>query len=91
MIALITSWSSGTPTDLPAASLDWAPLFHVERVVALVGLISGVALVGWRAVLGDLPIRVGHLAYAEPETSAITIEHEQRICSIENQLRGLRR
>lgn len=90
-------WAShrhGAPDPLPDVALGWALLLHVERAVVLLGAVGAVALVGWRAVRGDLPVKLGQIEYAVKEattgTEAFIATQEERIREVEAAV-GIRR
>lgn len=82
-----TSDRSGVPTELPEIALGWTLLLHIERATALLGGIGIVILVGWRALRGELPIKLGHLEYpgeqATAEMRSAVASHEERIRALE--------
>lgn len=70
--ACLASAAHGVPDHLPAGSLGWPLLLHVERAAAVLGLLATVLLVGLRAVNGQLPVRVGHIEYPMSDVDART-------------------
>lgn len=82
------SYSEGTPTKLPGAALEWAFLFHLERAAAVLAAMGVVALVGWRALLGEFPIKFGQVEYpikqAATRSEEIAEAHEERIRILES-------
>jgi hypothetical protein len=89
VVGLVVWWSASasTPKDLPGASFGWAPLFYIERAGALLGAVGIVLLVGWRALHGRFPIRVGNIEYEELRASTKTVEsHEKRLRLLEDYL-----
>jgi len=93
-VATAASVSAGVPEDLPNVAMGWVLLFHMERAAALLGVIGLVLLIGWRAVQGELPIKLGNVEYeakraaADAEIVAEEQEHRIRILEV---LAGLRR
>lgn len=64
VVSLRTSAAARTvPGQLPNVAMGWVLLFHMERAAALLGVIGLVLLIGWRAVQGELPIKLGNLEY----------------------------
>lgn len=86
-LVVLGSYWHGTPVPLPDVALGWALLLHVERALVLVGAMGAVVLVGWRAMRGDLPIRVGQIEYeaekALTEAQAVEATHERRLRIVE--------
>jgi type VI protein secretion system component VasK len=93
-IAVAASVVAGVPGQLPNVAMGWVLLFHIERAAALLGVIGLVLLIGWRAVQGELPIKLGNVEYeakraaADAEIVAEELEHRIRILEV---LAGLRR
>lgn len=83
----------GSADELPAVALGWPFLFHVVRASVLLGSISVVLLVGWRASNGEFPIRFGQLEYASRRTAGraqdATASFERRVQALEA-LQGIR-
>jgi hypothetical protein len=73
---VVLSTAEGTPDQLPAPSLGWATLLHVERSAALIGVAAAVLLTGVRALNGRFPVRFGHMEYAIEERAS---DREQQI------------
>ncbi len=91
--AVYLSTQARVPEMLPGVALGWEALFHVERAGAMLGAIGVIMLVAWRALAGDLPVRLGSIEYAAKEAAIDTEElsqsHEPRIRLLEA-LAGLR-
>lgn len=77
-MGVLLSVLAGAPAALPAASLGWELLRHVERAVALLGLSGAALLVGVRALGGRLPIKLGQLEY-EPQESGADLDRRLRL------------
>lgn len=87
LFALVV-WASqrhGAPQPLPDIALGWALLLHVERAAALLAVTGAVMLIGWRALQGDFPSRLGQIEYTVEEaatrarTAAATLEERLRL------------
>lgn len=80
----------GTPVELPAASLGWPLLLHMERAVALLGLAAAAVLVGVRATRGRFPIRFGQIEYPADDIgrreTVLSDAREERLRFIEDVL-----
>lgn len=89
--AIAASVLSGSPTSerLPEIALGWQPLFHVERAGAMLGVLSAIILVGWRASRGELPTRFANVEYRLNETAVTSSSLEQRVWLLEL-INGLR-
>lgn len=61
------SMHAEVPRSMPAASLGWELLLHLERAVALLALVGAALLIGVRALGGTFPIKLGHIEYARDE------------------------
>jgi hypothetical protein len=89
--AVGVSLAHGVPDEMPAASLGWPLLLHLERAVLLLGLASAALLVGLRATRGQFPSRFGQVEYPVDDISrrdaAVTDGHEERLRFIEGVLR----
>jgi hypothetical protein len=85
------SVAHGVPAEMPAASLGWPLLLHVERAVALLGLAAAATLVGVRATRGRFPVRFGQIEYPADDIDgralAVRGTQEERIRFIEGVLR----
>jgi hypothetical protein len=81
---LLTSLISPFPAqgNLPVPALGFPLLLHVERAVALVGLLAVAALVVSRAARGELPIRFANLEYESQQLTQLA-NHERRIERLE--------
>jgi hypothetical protein len=81
--ALYASTRAAVPDPLPGVAMGWTALFHVERAGALLGAMGIVALIGWRALSGEFPIKFGNVEYAAKEAAAeaeeISVSQERRI------------
>ncbi len=85
--------ADGSPDKLPSAALGWRLLFHVVRATALLGAISLVLLIGWRATSGDFPIKFGQVEYAAREAAgeaARAAASQERRIRILEVLQGIR-
>ena len=80
-----TSHRQGVPETLPGAALGWILLFPVERAAALLGVVGGVLLVGWKAIHGELPVKFGQIEYPARVVSEAHVTAENQ----EHRLRGL--
>jgi hypothetical protein len=67
--ALYASERHGIPRTLPSPALGWPLLFHMERAIALLALTGSAALVLWRALKGEFPVRFGQLEYPAQESA----------------------
>jgi hypothetical protein len=87
VVAIYASARAGVPDPLPGVALGWMALFHVERAGAMLGAIGIVALIGWRALAGEFPIKFGNVEYAAKEAAAeaeaISASQERRIRVLE--------
>ena len=85
--AIYASTRASVPAPLPGVAMGWTPLFHVMRAGAMLGAIGIVALIGWRALSGEFPIKFGNVEYAAKETAAEAKQaaalQEQRIRTLE--------
>jgi hypothetical protein len=85
--AIYVSTRASTPDPLPGVAMGWTSLFHVERAAALLGAVGIVALVGWRALHGEFPIKFGNIEYPAKQTAAeageVSALQEQRIRVLE--------
>jgi hypothetical protein len=91
--SIVGSYSAGAPRPDPGIALGWGLLFHLERASLLVGVIALFALVSWRALQGELPIKFGQiLEYAPPEALSLFDRLQNsldaRIASLEDELRS---
>lgn len=81
------SHRSGAPSELPEVALGWTLLLHVERAAALLAAIGIVTLVGWRALQGDFPSRLGQIEFRIEKTAAdalaVTEGLERRVRELE--------
>jgi hypothetical protein len=75
---LLVLWSHrhGVGGDPPAVALGWAPLLHLERAAAVFGVLGGVALIGWKALHREFPVKFGNLI--EYEVAHRTIRTTER-------------
>jgi hypothetical protein len=89
-VTLATSVIAGTPpqSELPQVALDWPLLLHVERAAALVGVVSLVTLMWWRAGKGQFPIRFGNIEYAIEDAAEVASDQEERIAALESAIEG---
>lgn len=89
-LGVALSTAQGTPGELPAASLGWPALLHVERASALIGIAAAVLLTGVRALNGRLPVRLGQIEYSaeerEQEIDVVGQILEQRLRTVEARL-----
>lgn len=85
-VAVYASTRAATPDPLPGVALGWLALLHIERAAALLGAIGIVALIGWRALSGDFPIKFGNVEYAAKQAAA---EAEEASASQEQRIRLL--
>jgi hypothetical protein len=71
------------PARLPGAALGWPLLFHLERASVLLATGGMVLLVGWRALHGEFPIKVGNMEYAVREAASradeVSVSHARRL------------
>lgn len=83
--AMALSLLSGSPSAdrLPAISMEWLPLFHLQRAAALLGVLSAVALIGWRALNGEFPVRFVNIEYQIEKAVESTEELSSRIRALE--------
>jgi hypothetical protein len=90
-VAVGVSAVQGTPAEMPAASLEWPLLLHLERALALLGLAAAALLVGLRATHGRFPSRLGQIEYPTDaigwRDTTVTDGHEERLRFIEDALR----
>lgn len=90
-VAISISTVHGTPVVMPAASLGWPLLLHLERAVALLGLAAAALLVGLRATKGRFPSKLGQIEYLTDDIgrrdTTVTDGHEERLRFIEGVLR----
>jgi hypothetical protein len=86
------SYQEKAPQSLPGASLGWRFLFHVERGAVLLGAVGIVALIGWRAMHGQFPVKFGNIEYEKKaaDASAAATEGQERRLRILEALSGLR-
>ena len=86
------SHRAGVPKKLPGAAFDWRLLFHFERAAALLGTAGVVLLVGWRAVHGKFPIKLGQVEYAQEQAEATFAlnEAQERRLKVLEVLSGIR-
>lgn len=68
-LAIFASAQAPVPSQLPGVAMGWEALFHVERAGAMLGAIGIVALIGWRALHGEFPIKFGNVEYAAKEAA----------------------
>lgn len=91
--AIGASVGAGAPYELPNVAMDWTLLFHLERAAALLGVVGVVLLIGWRAVLGECPVKLGNVEYeakraaADAERAAEEQEHRIRVLEVLADLR----
>jgi hypothetical protein len=82
------STAHALPARLPAASLGWPLLLHVERSVALLGLVAVALLIGVQAAKGRFPVRFGHVEYPVDDVGerlrATMAAHEERLELVED-------
>ena len=86
LAAVYASSRAAVPDPLPGVALGWAVLLHIERGAALLGAIGLVALVGWRALSGEFPVKFGNVEYAVGRAVA---EAEEASASQERRIRLL--
>jgi hypothetical protein len=91
--SIIGSYSARAPRPYPGIALGWGLLYHLERAGLLVGILALFALVSWRALQGELPIKFGQiLEYAPPEALSLFDRMQSsldaRIVSLEDELRS---
>lgn len=87
--ALVLSVVSGRPARLPGAALGSVWLLHVERAALALGAVGTVWLVGWRALQGHFPVRLGNIEYSdrfEASTDAVFEAYEHRLQLLERWL-----
>lgn len=86
-VAVCANSQAAVPEPLPGVALGWTALFHIERAGAILGAIGIVALIGWRALSGEFPIKFGNVEYAAKEAAAeaeeISESQERRIRVLE--------
>jgi hypothetical protein len=86
-VAVYASTRAAVPDPLPGVALGWTALFQVERAGAMLGAIGIVALIGWRALSGEFPIKFGNVEYAAKEAAAeaeeVSASQERRIRLLE--------
>jgi hypothetical protein len=89
-LGVALSTAQGTPERLPAPSLGWPALLHVERAAALIGIAAAVLLTGVRALNGRFPVRLGQIEYSagerEQEIDVVGQMLEQRLRTVEARL-----
>lgn len=87
MAAVYASSRGAVPDPLSGVALGWVMLLHIERGAALLGAIGIVALVGWRALSGEFPVKFGNVEYAVgravAEAEEASASHERRIRLLE--------
>lgn len=87
VVAIYASTRAAVPDPLPGVALGWTALFHVERAGAMLGAIGVVALIAWRALSGEFPVKFGNVEYAVEEAAAeaeaISASQEGRIRALE--------
>jgi hypothetical protein len=91
-VAIGASFLEGAPKSLPSAALGWGLLFHIERATLVLGGLGAIALVVWRALHGEFPLKFGQLEYAAAKDAAAKSEsvgdsQERRIQLIEGLLK----
>jgi hypothetical protein len=70
--SVIGSYGAGAPRPYPGIALGWGLLYHLERAGLLVGILALFALISWRALQAELPIKFGQiLEYAPPEALSL--------------------
>lgn len=91
----LCSFAHGLPSELPAASLGWPVLLHLERSIALLGLVAISLLVGVRATKGTFPTKFGQVEYpadgVDRREDAVMSGYEVRLEAMEQMLGALRR
>ena len=84
------SATQGTPDELPALSLEWGLLLHMERAALLIATTCAVLLIGFRALNGRFPMRLGQIEYStggrEQELDTVYHLQEERLRAVETQL-----
>ncbi len=89
LYVVLVAWSHSysEPRELPGAALGWPFLLHVERAALLLAVLGAVALVAWRGLHGEFPIKFGQVEYAAQEAAAeaaqIAAVHEHWIRTLE--------
>jgi hypothetical protein len=88
------STTQGVPAELPGPSLGSPLLLHVERALALLGLLAAALIVGVRATRGWFPARFGQFEYRAEELreaggSVVLHAHEQRLGALETAVEEL--
>jgi hypothetical protein len=84
--AVYASTRAAVPDPLPGVALGWLALLHIERAGALLGAIGIVVLIGWRALSGEFPVKLGNVEYAAKQAAA---EAEEASASQEQRIRVL--
>jgi hypothetical protein len=86
-LAVYASTEAAVPKQLPGVAMGWTALFHVERAGAILGAIGLVALIGWRALHGEFPVKFGNVEYAVKEAASEAKElgalQERRLRTLE--------
>lgn len=89
-LAMTLSAVQGWPDELPAPSLGWPALLHLERGAAFIGIAAAVLLIGVRALNGRFPMRFGQIEYSaderEQEIDAVDQLLTQRLHAVETRL-----
>jgi hypothetical protein len=86
LAAVYASSRAAVPDPLLGVALGWAVLLHIERGATLFGAIGLVVLVGWRALSGEFPVKLGNVEYAVGRAVA---EAEEASASQERRIRLL--
>lgn len=85
--AVYVSTRASVPASLPGVAMGWTALFHIERAGAMLGAIGIVALIGWRALSGEFPMKFGNVEYPAKEAAAaaeaVSASQERRIRVLE--------
>jgi hypothetical protein len=86
-VAVTASYLYGHPAELPGISLGWPFLLHLERGAAVLAAIGIVAIVGSRALKGELPLKFWQFEYAPKEAAEVSTrlvdQHERRLRELE--------
>ena len=84
LLMLASVLTGAPPSDrLPAVSFQWLPLFHLERVMATLGLLAAALLIGWRATNGVPPVKLGNVEYELDGAIKSTADLDRRVRRLE--------